>query len=132
MRKCFRGSNELADGMSRLDFRKKEKKAMTHVAQNVASNELVRSSFPWSLCKMSGVIESLSAVFSQLGIKLLFLSMDCTCKGNASKALRDRCGVTYGRAFEGQEISFFTRISQCTESWIREIASAKVLAAVGI
>ena len=56
MRKCVRGSNELADEMSKLDFQKKEKKAMTQVAQNVASNELVRSSFPCSLCKMSGVI----------------------------------------------------------------------------
>ena len=56
--KCFRGSNEFVDATSRLDFRKKEKKAITHTAQNVASNELVRSSCPWSLCKMSGVIGS--------------------------------------------------------------------------
>ena len=39
-------------------IRKKEKKAMTHVAQNIASKELVRSGFLWSLCEMSGVIGS--------------------------------------------------------------------------
>ena len=57
----------------------------------------------------------------QLGIKLLFLSMDC-----------NRCGVTQRWLFEGQEMSFSTRSSHCKGSWIREIASAKVLATVRI
>ena len=70
--------------------------------------------------------ESLSAVFPRLRINLLFLSVDCTCKCNASKASCERCGVTQGRLFEGHEISFFASSSQCTGSWIREIALATV------
>ena len=47
-------------------------------------------------------------------------------------ALRDICGVTQGRLFKGQEMSFSTKSVQCAGSCIREIVSANVLAAVGI
>ena len=80
----------------------------------------------------SSLCESVSAIFLQLGVNLLLLSMDCTCKGNASKVLRDRCGVTQGilsRSRE-RERKFVTQSSECAGSCRREMASAIVLEAV--
>ena len=73
-------------------------------------------------------VHSISATRHQVAVPEYGL----TCKGNALKALRDRCGVTQGRLFKRQEMSFSTRSAQCTGSRILEIASAKVLATVGI
>ena len=80
----------------------------------------------------SSLCESVSAIFLQLGVKLLLLSMDCTCKGNASKVLRDRCGVTQGILSRSRERErrFVTQSSECAGSCRREMASAIVLEAV--
>ena len=60
--------------------------------------------------------------------------MDCTCKSNASKALRDRCGVTQGILSRSRERErrFVTKRSECAGSCRREMASAIVLEAVRI
>ena len=76
------------------------------------------SAWLWLIGSCSWLCESVYAVFLQLGVKLLLLSMDCTCKGDASKVLRDRCGVTQGilsRSSE-RERRFVTKRSECAGS----------------
>ena len=78
--------------------------------------------------------ESVYAVFLQLVVKLLLLSMDCTCRSNASKVLRDSCGVTLGILSRSRERErrFVTKRSECAGSCRREMALAIVLEAVRI